>query len=85
MNLRPDKSFDDDYARLSVAVQKRVDKKLTLFVQNPHHPSLRVKKMEGYEDIWEGRISDDYRFTFRIVGETCRLRHVGTHDILRNP
>lgn len=85
MNLRPDNSFDNDYARLPTPIQKRVDKKLTLFVQNPRHPSLRVKKMEGHEDIWEGRISDDYRFTFRIVGETYWLRHVGPHDILKNP
>jgi len=41
--------------------------------------------MEGREDIWEGRISRGYRFTFEIAGDLCRLRRIGPHDVLKNP
>ena len=85
MNLRTDPSFDKDYARLPQHLQERVDQKLALFAENPRHPSLRVKKMEGPKDIWEGHISYEYCFTFRIVDDTCRLRRVGTHEIYRRP
>ena len=40
--------------------------------------------MKGIE-IWEGRITRDYRFTFEIIGEVYKLRHIGKHDILHNP
>ena len=41
--------------------------------------------MEGHDDIWEGRITRDYRFTFEIVGDLYKLRHIGPHDILNRP
>ncbi len=85
MNIRTDKSFDRDYARLPQQIQDRVDKQLALLLTNPRHPSLRIQKMKGQREIWEGRVSEDYRFTFKIVGDTCRLRRVGTHDIYRRP
>ena len=85
MNIRTDPSFDRDYSRLPPPIQERVDRKLVLFAGNPRHPSLRVRKMEGARDIWDGHLSYEYCFTFRIVDETCRLRRVGTHEIYRSP
>jgi mRNA-degrading endonuclease YafQ of YafQ-DinJ toxin-antitoxin module len=85
MNIRTDPSFDKDYARLPQHLQERVDQKLALFIENPRHPSLRIKKMQGHNDIWEGHISYGYCFTFRIVEDTCLLRRVGTHEIYRSP
>ncbi len=80
-----DESFDRDFVRLPRHIQERVDKQLALLLSNPYHRSLRLKKMNGWPDIWEGSVSRDYRFTFKIVGDTYRLRHVGPHDILRHP
>ena len=85
MKIRTDPSFDRDYARLPRHIQERVDQKLALFAENPRYPSLRVKKMEGHRDIWEGHISGEYCFTFRMVKDIYRLRRVGTHEIYRNP
>ena len=85
MNILTDSSFDKDYACLPKNMKERVDQKLALFVGNPRHPSLRAKKMRGHHNIWEGHISYEYCFTFKIVGNTCRLRRVGTHDIYQNP
>jgi mRNA-degrading endonuclease YafQ of YafQ-DinJ toxin-antitoxin module len=56
-----------------------------LFLENPKHPSLHIKKMKGHPEIWEGRITRDYRFTFKVVENTYFLRRIGTHDILKTP
>jgi len=78
-------TFKKDFQRLSIEIQKQTDKQLRFLVQNPHHPSLRVKKMEHSQNLWEARISKGYRLTFQIQGETLFLRRVGNHNILRNP
>ena len=78
-------SFIKDYQTLPEDLQKTVDKKLKFFLSNPSHPSLNIKKMQDPRDIWEGRITKGYRFTFQMEGDTCILRRLGTHDILRTP
>ena len=78
-------SFLRDYQALPDQLQKTVDKKLKLFLDNQRHPSLKIKKMQDPRDIWEGRITKGYRFTFQMEGEVCVLRRLGSHDILRNP
>lgn len=85
MQIITTKPFDRDYASLPRDIQKRFDEKIVLFVSNFFHPSLRVKKMEDSRDIWEGRLTIHYRFTFSRQGNSIVLRRVGTHDVLRNP
>jgi len=77
MTLDRTERFKREYAALPKSVQRRADKQITLFLENPRHPSLRVKKMEGFPNTWEGRISQDYRFTFQIRADTCTLRRIG--------
>ena len=85
MKLLFTKSFRKDYAVLSSDIQTLAEKKLKLLLQDSRHPSLRVKKMEDPRDIWEGSITQNYRFTFQIIGDAYILRRLGTHDILRTP
>ena len=53
--------------------------------------SLRVKKMAGYDDVWELTWAPDGRATFEhgaSVKEShphVRWRRVGTHDIFKRP
>lgn len=77
--------FDREYARLPQNLRARVDKQLALLLADPRHPSLGVKKTEGWPDIWEARVTKGYRFTFVIQGDAYVLRRVGAHDILRRP
>ncbi len=79
------KPFVRDYRKLSKQIQTAVDKQLELLLSNPGHPSLNTKKMNDPREIWEGRITKSYRFTFQIEGDTYILRRVGTHDVLKNP
>lgn len=85
MKLRPTPDFTKQYGKLTPSIRKRTDEKFKLLLSDPYHPSLQIKKMQGFERIWEGRISRSYRFTFQIEGDTYVLRKVGKHEILRKP
>ena len=85
MNTRTTPRFNKEYARLPASIRARADKQLALFMQNPRHPSLHTQKFEGFDNLWKGRITQKYRFTFHIEGDAYVLRRIGPHDIERNP
>ena len=85
MQLLRTELFKKDFKRLPAEIQQRVGKALELLMSNPRHHSLQVKKMEGTSDLWELRVSDNYRITFQRVEEGVLLRRVGTHNVLRQP
>jgi mRNA-degrading endonuclease YafQ of YafQ-DinJ toxin-antitoxin module len=85
MKILTTKPFDRDFEELPTRIKTLALKKFTILLQNPHHPSLRVKKMEDPREIWEGSITESYRFTFQIEGDVYFLRRIGTHDILKTP
>ena len=76
------KRFKKEYKALPKEIQKTFDEKLSLLVSNVSHPSLRVKRIQGTKDRWEGSITMNYRFIFEFSGNTVLLRTIGTHDIL---
>lgn len=84
--------FKRAFQGLPTGTQKKALKAFAMFADNPRHPSLHITKIEGFEDIWEGRIDRQYRFTFHY--ETlanseeiiCVFRNVDNHDeCLKNP
>lgn len=83
MRLEATEHFGRDYERLPQRVQQRVDNALGLLLENPSHPWLQIKKIKGYENRWEGRVTHHYRFTFTVEGGTYTLLRVGTHDLLK--
>ena len=85
MKLVFTKPFIKQYRKLPKRIQKKTDEQIALLLENPKHPSLGIKKMECSGDIWEGRITENYRFTFHREKDTYILRKVGPHDILKNP
>lgn len=61
-------------------------KAIRLLDENPRHPSLRVRKIQGVENIFEGRVDQKYRFSFEFSGDDKILRNVDNHDeCLKNP
>ena len=54
-------------------------------MDNPKHPSLHIKKMEGHPSVWEARITKGYRMTFQVDGDVFLLRRVGPHSVLKSP
>ena len=75
--------FRKDYRTLSKDIQETFEIKLPLFLGNPRHPSLRVKRLIGTADRWEGSVTTNYRFTFQFTEGKILFRRIGTHDILR--
>jgi mRNA-degrading endonuclease RelE of RelBE toxin-antitoxin system len=85
MKLSFTKTFIRDYHNLPQSLQETVDKQLELLLSNQRHPSLNIKKMNDPRNIWEGRVTASYRFTFQIEGDIYIMRRVGTHDTLKKP
>lgn len=85
MTIRRPEPFLRQYEKLPVPIRKKVDRQLQQLAQDFRHPSLRAKKVSGYEDTWEGRVDIHYRFTFKTVENMIVLRRVGLHDILKHP
>ena len=77
------KRFKKEYNKLPKEIQKAFDKKLSLFLKETSHPSLRVKQIQGTKNQWEGSITMQYRFTFQFLKNGVLLRTIGTHDILK--
>jgi mRNA-degrading endonuclease RelE of RelBE toxin-antitoxin system len=88
MKYRRTENFRKAVKELPKPIQAKIQKAFSLFIENPQHPSLGVKKIKGVENIWEGRIDDFYRFTFEYqkdadTGEPiCLFRNIGRHDII---
>ena len=74
--------FKKQYKALPHEIRQAFKEKLALFIENVLHPSLRVKKIIGVQNRWEGSITMKYRFTFHYDGDTVVFRTIGTHDIL---
>ena len=92
MIFRRSERFKRAFKILPASVQKKALKAFVLFAENPKHPSLQVKKVKGFEDIWEGRIDRQYWYTFHyetLVDSSeidCVFRNVDNHDeCLKNP
>lgn len=85
MHVEATKTFIRLYKNLPEDIKQRTKKSLELFTANPAHPSLFHKKMTCQKDIFEIRISKNYRVTYQKIGDTSYLRKIGTHDLLRNP
>jgi mRNA interferase RelE/StbE len=78
--------FEQAYKKLTGTDRRSVRKAVALLGDNPGHPGLRVKKMEGRQNIWEARPSRRLRMTFDMAGETIVMRNVGEHDkVLKRP
>jgi mRNA-degrading endonuclease RelE of RelBE toxin-antitoxin system len=73
------------FKRLPREIQDQAYEKLALFLEDPSHPSLRVKKMKGTAAIWEMSVTMNYRITFEVDADRVLLRRIGTHDVLREP
>lgn len=85
LEIRILRSFDRDFGRLPKEIRERANDQIRRLAARDFHPSLRLKKMEGHPDIWEVRVSRNYRMTLQFDEGAVILRRVGTHDVLRTP
>jgi mRNA interferase RelE/StbE len=87
LTLRITNHFKERLLILDSKSQKAVHKALQLLLNNPRHPSLRTKKMEGHSFVFEASANMDIRITFHFEKpDTLVLRNCGHHDeTLRAP
>ena len=80
--VRP--SFRRAYERLTLPVKARARMAYQLFAENPNHPSLRFKKLQGSDRIWSVRVSEQYRAVGVRSGDTIEWIWIGTHNEFDN-
>ena len=76
--LRP--SFWRAYELLDPRIRDAARRSYRLFAENPAHPSLRFKKLGGYDHIWSVRINEQYRAIGERSGETVIWVWIGSHN-----
>lgn len=69
-------SFWELYERLPENIKELADKNYKLLKENPHHPSLHLKKVENY---WSVRIGKRYRAIAVEVEMGLLWFWIGTH------
>ena len=77
MQIRTTPHFDRSFARASSAVKRAFLKQTTFLLEDIRHPSLHAKKYDG--DRWQARVNRDWRFYFRIAGDTYILLDIMAH------
>lgn len=66
-------------------LSKRIQKQLSIFQENPRHPSLRTHKLSGtLENMRSVSVDKNFRMTYRIAKEAGEdvviFSDIGTHD-----
>ncbi|AEB09519.1 type II toxin-antitoxin system RelE/ParE family toxin [Desulfobacca acetoxidans] len=82
MKIRRTDKFKKDYQDLPKEIRYRFKQKISLLMGNTRHPSLRIHKIKGRENLWELSITMDYRVLFEIEGEYLVFLSVGPHKIV---
>lgn len=78
--------FVRQYAKLSRAVQRKVNKALRLRDRDFRHPGLHSHQVENTPGIFEAYVDSKYRMTFERRRDVFIMRNVDSHDeCLRKP
>ena len=76
--VRP--SFWRAYAGLDAQTRQAARRAYSRFNQSPGHPSLRFKKLGGFDQIWSVRINEQYRAIGERRGDTIVWFWIGSHN-----
>jgi hypothetical protein len=68
-----------DYEALTLKLQALVDKQLLALLNDIRYPSLNAKKYDKKQNIWQLRVSRDYRLYFLIDGDTYVIVTITKH------
>jgi mRNA-degrading endonuclease YafQ of YafQ-DinJ toxin-antitoxin module len=82
MNLRLTRSFEKEFRKVTlgnILLKKKVIKTLTLILNNPNHPSLRLHKL-GKDKYWSVSVDKSIRILLIIEKDTISVFHLGKHE-----
>jgi len=78
------RKFEKHYKTLVEQEKKQLRRKLEMLSENPMHPSLRTKRIQGIADLFECSVNMDIRIIWQYEDEKLIiLLDVGHHDILK--
>lgn len=78
--LKYTKDFEKNLKFLTKQEQKLVANKLKLLIQDPFYPSLRTKKVQGLDSVFEMSVNMDIRILWKYEnGIIILLLDVGHH------
>jgi hypothetical protein len=60
-------------------VQQLAIKSYQLWRTDPHHPSLRFRRLKGHADRFSVRVGDHYRALGTLTADTITWVWIGTH------
>lgn len=76
--------FRKHFKNLTEQEKKQLQSKLLPLSENPSHPSLRTKRIQGTKDLFECGVNKDIRIIWYYEGDRMIiLVDVGHHDILK--
>jgi len=76
--LQLEKHFAKRYSKLTKEEQSQVDSKLRVLAENPWHPSLRIKRIQGTGE-YEISVNMDIRIAIAFDGDTVIVMLVIDH------
>lgn len=90
MKIERTSRFRRAFKKLPKEIQLLFGDKLAQFIDDRHHPSLRVKRVQGTDTIGEASVNLNIRFTFEWdTGpdgiQVCLLRNIGDHTHCLRP
>ena len=71
--------FLKQYNEALLQVRKAFRKQAKLLAADLRHPSLHAKKYNEAKNIWQARVTRDWRFYFTIEGDTYHLHTIISH------
>jgi len=76
--------FHKNFKTLTAQEKTQIKNKLDLLTENPTHPSLRTKRIQGSDRLYESGVNMDIRIVWYYKGDAViLLPDVGHHDILK--
>lgn len=79
MKLARTPHFTRAYKKAPENIQRAFGKQARLLIEDLGHPSLQAKKYDVTHDLWQARVTRDWRFYFTIEGDTYVLHEVRAH------
>lgn len=80
MKIQYSDKFLENVEKLPKDIKKILRSKLEILLDNPHHPSLRTKKIQGQDNIFEASVTMEIRITWQYIENGILLRNIGEHD-----
>ena len=76
-------TFEKNLKKLTHIEQRQMASKLKLLQTNPYYPSLRTKKIKGFQDLFECSVNMDIRILWKYEGaDIIIILDIGHHFIV---